>query len=219
MLALEKGTVTDLSGRTFENITAFQYALWAMDWHMWKMLQKYISPEAAALQLQELEEKGTAHGKHFSLSPLIEALDTYVKNFDGWYKASNWTAIETHWCRQVGGTQLLVPAHVAQEYCHPSRPFSPCPDFSADVQFPRSMKTDEGEWFTAVYNGGTLGIKFGFLRYFEALADAAAKVGNVQRVGHDREVLQCLLNTRQQQLLGLKKDLASRIEPMIGLGR
>ena len=37
-LLLQKGNVKDLSGREFYQITAFQYALWALDRHMWEML-------------------------------------------------------------------------------------------------------------------------------------------------------------------------------------
>ena len=63
-LLLSPGTVTDLSGREFKQITAFQYVLWALDWHMWKMLLKYMDTKEAALQFAELEEKGAgAHGK------------------------------------------------------------------------------------------------------------------------------------------------------------
>ena len=79
-LLLHAGTVTDLSGREFKGITAFQYALWAMDWHMWTMIQKYLPEEAQREQFEVLETKGTAHGKHFSLQPLTGALQTYVDN-------------------------------------------------------------------------------------------------------------------------------------------
>lgn len=34
VLALASGNVTDLSERTFTGITGFQYAVWALDWHM-----------------------------------------------------------------------------------------------------------------------------------------------------------------------------------------
>ena len=221
LLVLEKGTVTDLSNRTFKDITAFQYALWARDWHMWEMLLKYLPLETAALQFQELEEKGTEHRKHFSLIPLIEMLDTYAKN-------CSFEKIKTRWIQQVGGAQLRLPAHVINEYCHPSRPFSPCPDFSSDVTLPRSMKINGGEWFTAVLDGGTLGI--GYSGFFVShmsrvrpgcllfLYDPAGPLCT-RDMTIDRDTLQSLLNTRQQQLLGLKDDLASRVEPMIGLGR
>ncbi|MBS0351826.1 MAG: hypothetical protein JSR33_11715 [Proteobacteria bacterium] len=77
-LLLYHGTVTDLSGREFKQITAFQYALWAMDYHMWTMIQKYLPKEAQAEQLQALESKGTAHGHHFSLKELTDALQVYM---------------------------------------------------------------------------------------------------------------------------------------------
>ena len=34
-LVLVPGDVADLSKRTFKAITGFQYAVWALDWHMW----------------------------------------------------------------------------------------------------------------------------------------------------------------------------------------
>ena len=124
-LLLHAGTVTDLSGREFKPITAFQYALWAMDWHMWTMIQKYLPQEAQAQQLQELETKGTAYGNHFSLKGLTGALQTYVDNVE---KVWNYDqrAVD-HWCKVVGGEQKLLPAHVVNEYCRPDRAFEPCP--------------------------------------------------------------------------------------------
>ena len=49
-LALAPGTITDHTERTFNNITGFQYAVWALDWHMWRMIQKYLPKEAAQSQ-------------------------------------------------------------------------------------------------------------------------------------------------------------------------
>jgi len=37
-LFFNRGRVTDCSGREFENISAFEYALWALDKHMWTMM-------------------------------------------------------------------------------------------------------------------------------------------------------------------------------------
>ena len=41
-LVLGKGTCTDQAGRTFKEISGFQYALWALDWHMWDMILAYF---------------------------------------------------------------------------------------------------------------------------------------------------------------------------------
>jgi len=45
VLALFPGNVTDLSGRSFNNITGFQYAVWALDSCMWKMMLRSYLPE------------------------------------------------------------------------------------------------------------------------------------------------------------------------------
>lgn len=207
-LALKKGTVTDLSQREFKHITGFQYAVWALDWHMWKMLLKYMPKEAAALQFVELEEKGTVHGKHFSLSPLIKALNTYVKSYGTWYKASAWDKIKQHWCQEVGGCQLLLPAHVIHEYCHPSRSFVPCPVFNEE-SLPRRMQlSGGGNWFTMEYRGGKLGVTFGILRH--NWSAAAVEEGGFRWwvvCLTDIEALQRLSKMRLQQREKLKADL------------
>jgi hypothetical protein len=41
-ILLKNGTGKDPAGRTFENITAFQYALWALDWYMWEMMLPHM---------------------------------------------------------------------------------------------------------------------------------------------------------------------------------
>lgn len=219
-LLLAAGTVTDLSGRTFKRITAFQYALWALDWHMWKMLLKYLPGEAAAQQCAVLETKGTTHGRHFSLQRLITALQTYIDH-DSW----NVDQREKHWCTVVGSEQRRLPVHVVNEYCHRTRSFDPCPDFEEET-LPRSRKIvvgyvgidDEEEWYTAKYDGSFLGDSFAIVRgdKQDALATWWPEgagwlcqwlvVGNCHEVDH--KALQALSQTRTQQLEGLKAWLA-----------
>jgi len=54
-LLRRKGRIT-YGGLTFESITAFQYAFWALDRHMWTLLLEYLPLEEAARQLRELAE-------------------------------------------------------------------------------------------------------------------------------------------------------------------
>jgi len=42
----------------------------------------------------------------------------YIDNYQRWTGAQ----LQTHWTQQVGGAELLLPAHVVYEYCHPTRP-------------------------------------------------------------------------------------------------
>ena len=184
-LVLFPGNVKDLSGRTFEGITGFQYAVWALDSHMWTMLLKYLPTEEARVQAQAFETGPwvRTHGAHAGpqLQGLIKALKTYIDNYDAWYKKdSSWKIHEQHWQKQVGGAQLLLPAHVINEYCRPDRSFVPCPAFT-EPTLPRTRKIDEGEWFTATYNGGLLGDKFAVLR-LDARCGAGVWRGSVKGV-------------------------------------
>ena len=138
-----KGNVTDLSKREFKDITAFQYAVWALDWHMWKMLLKYMPAASAAEQLAELEARGTAHGKHASWQGLIDAYGRY----ETYRNEKNYSACEAVWVRGIRGSQLLLPAHVVNEYCHETRAFYPLPDFSEIDVLPRSRKCGGVDWY------------------------------------------------------------------------
>ena len=190
-LLLARGTVNDLAGRNFKgvdpeiarlggngvrefrDITALQYSVWALDWHMWKMLLKYLPPEEAKLQALEFETGPwvRTHGVHAGpqLQGLIKALKTYIDNYQPWSADQ----CQTHWCKQVGGAQLLLPSHVINEYCHPKRSFDPCPNFEDEAALPRERKgkvyvnsewKDSDDVLTATSNGGCLGNNFGLVR-------------------------------------------------------
>ena len=53
-------------------------------------------PSLAFVQFAELEDKGTGHGKYFSLVPLIKALNTYSQCCGGWCNAGSWDKMEAH---------------------------------------------------------------------------------------------------------------------------
>ena len=219
-LLLHHGTVTDLAGREFKGITAFQYALWAMDWHMWTMIKKYLPREAQAEQLQTLEAKGTAHGKHFSLQPLTGALQTYVDNAEKVWKYNQ--RAEDHWCKVVGGAQKGLPAHVVNEYCRGDRPFEPCPqEWEAKLPRTREMdvwdstqsKTVKSSWFVAPSSKGGLGLNFAFYRSNGPEGAGRGEWGSCRakcvcaRAFADLKALQSLWKTRTQQLELLASQL------------
>lgn len=186
-LLSHRGDVTDYSGRTFKNITAFQYALWAMDTHMCRMILDAIppSPTGDALradlihQYEELESDGVTYEleglpytnqHHFDFSPLITALQYYADHMDVWYDTQNWAEMQRWWCTVVGLAQRYVPAHVAQEYCHPARSFYPTPKFN-ERELERSLTfhnysngTDMLWWPKAGSSSNVLGVDFGILR-------------------------------------------------------
>ena len=134
-LLLMKGDVTDYSLRHFKNITAFQYALWALDRHMWTMLLKYLPEVKAAEQFSELEEKGTEYGIHYDFASLINALEIYDKKYG--YDAK-YDEVTDCWNQVVGGAQRNVPVHVANEYCYPNRLICTLPSFT-EAHLPRKI--------------------------------------------------------------------------------
>ena len=176
-LALAYGDLTDCSvepktyqPRTWKNITGFQYAVLALDYHMWTMIQKYISTEDASQQIAEIQTKATLTDKEgwkiklgnkdwppIGWTQLIEALDIYVKNYGLWTVEQR----ITNWYQQVGGAQLLLPAHVINEYSHPSRPFYPCPKWpgTGELILPRKGVFD---WINNFSN--KLGSDYGMSR-------------------------------------------------------
>ncbi len=210
-LALVPGDVTDLSKRTFNGITAFQYSVWALDWHMWTMIRKYLPPEEAQRQAQGFETGAwvRSHGVHANLNTLIQAYQTTLDL----YNAEEYDEGNTAWVQQVGGAQLLLPAHVINEYCHPTRPMYPTPNFKDALVLPRSRKIDEGEWFTASYSGGMLGEKFGVGRASSMWATRIASVydGYGCMVSRDRDSVRALTSARTAQ----REELVAELKPRV----
>lgn len=79
------------------------------------------------------------------MGKLIEALDIYIQNYYVW----NADQLRKHWCEQVGGTQLTVPAHIVNEYSHPNRPngFTGCQWGKDESILPR---TGVDSWYASM---------------------------------------------------------------------
>ena len=203
-LALATGDVTDHANRTFRNITGFQYALWALDWHMWKMILKYLPADAASAQAQTIETGSWVkqHGIVANWDILLKELQTYIDNYDPWTAAQS----QEHWTKKVGGAQRLLPIHVLQEYCHPIRRFEPTPSFKEE-EFPRKLDVDISK----------LGSEFGLCRGCDAAGAWAvtravpARPGGARaRSPADRKSLTSLANIRSEQRKELLATLSRR---------
>ncbi len=175
---LHQGRFTDYSGRIFK-CSAYEYAYWAKDTHMCRMLERNMDDATKAEMLarvREIERMGlpyTQHGvayctHHFDLMPLIKALRFYVDNYDAWLAASNWAAMKAAWMN-VGLAQRDVPAHVAQEYCRRDRAFNSRPLLD-EPALPRILTfynwdtTREESWFPLTSANSGLGFDFALMR-------------------------------------------------------
>jgi len=190
-LAELSGDLIDCADRYFEKITGFQYAIWALDFHMWTMLTKYIPKINLCTQAQEsghgmwLKD----YGKHVSWQKLINAYNDYILNYKNWTKEQR----KSHWCQQVGGAQLILPAHVIQEYFRPDRAFYPCPKFN-EAQLPRISLEALAKIIGVdyAYVSGSRHKKGGYMKS----PDPINGVGHPKR---DRTAVKALLNIRLQQ--------------------
>jgi hypothetical protein len=187
-LAFAPGDVIDLSKRRFNGITGFQYAIWALDWHMWKMIREYLPLEAAREQIQKLETASwvAQHGVHCSWQRLLDAMSELEEHVDKDSRTRNRVnrlaserieEIDGSWINVIGGEQRLLPAHVIQEYCHPGRSFAPScptpskrdsvpsqPDFTIDP-FPREMKLYVSDNAKEPLDLSGLGVSFALYRH------------------------------------------------------
>lgn len=212
-LANRKGNLTDCSGRTWKNITAYQYAILALDYHMWNMIKKYLKQEDAFKQIEEITEKAILNENEgwiinsnnfdwpaISWFPLINALQIYVANFNKW----SYEQLVEHWLQLVGGAQLILPSHIINEYSHPTRSFFPCPkweDHSNEVALPRtgvlywrSSQNEEGKYI--------LGNDFAWVR---ASFDTCTKI---QREGKNMALI---FNYAISDNIALRKLMRARI--------
>ena len=234
-----RGDVEDYSGRKFTHISAFQYAVWAGDSHMWKMMLNCLQKACEAGyskwdvirqkllgQFEEVEASGVRYvlnGKevresHFDFGPLIHALKGYSKHIDDWSE----NELKKYWCARVGLAQRLVPAHVAQEYGRSDRSFSPRPLFQ-DTVLPRgltfynSLKMTQEAWWPADSSDNRLGVDFAIYRggaWSEAYG-IHVYLAEKARVPHCSIDLVALTALRKVRLGDDMRDLRKMLNPPI----
>ena len=253
---------TDYSGRTF-TCTAYEYAWWAKDAHMLKMLEKYIKQDEETRQfilervkvIEELITPPSSSGffgpakprgllyttqnsegqtiehceAHFDLSPLMEALRTYISAYNISPKETDadWEALYKSWI-EVGLPQREVPAHIAQEYCHPNRSFddvsqnksllnaSEPSNLKRQLTFYNYKTSAYDSWFTRGTDSSdsSLGSSFAILRGrgHEATAASCANAGGASAWPIDLLAIEAIDEVRTGDL---KESLDNLNRPII----
>ena len=201
-LVLMSGNLIDCANRQFTQITAFQYAAWALDWGMLEMLKKYLPKEAMHKQIAE-SERGAwiqKYGSVVSWQKLINALQGYIDNYN------IWTDLEcrVHWIKNVGSEQLMLPAHIIQEYCRSDK----TQKSAEPVLLSRIDITINKNWFEN-NKGEKLGKDFGRIRGYIGKKDGKCRSIPVKdirfnehwinMIKHDIKLLERLLKVRLQQ--------------------
>jgi len=141
-LLLTPGIFTDYSGRTF-NCTAYEYAYWAKDIRMCRMLEGNMDSETKAFLLERIEsidrvglsyiqhEQEITGSKCFSLEPLKKAYNDFIRSHNAlriqrFYGGG--PAVNNAWIR-VGVAQRELPTHYVREYLSKGQSFDPTSTF------------------------------------------------------------------------------------------
>jgi hypothetical protein len=178
-LLTSPGTFSDYSGRTFY-CTAYEYAYWAKDTHMCRMMEQHMDHATKAELLRrvntieehglQFQQNGTEYRTPYcDLTPLTMALNYYVQGHDQWMKTNNADKIKQAWLN-VGLAQRDLPVHVINEYCRPDRPLQPTPLFKENtlprvVAFLSYPEERAMELFPlAISDSSGLGVNFALLR-------------------------------------------------------
>jgi hypothetical protein len=233
-LMLEKTTFTDCSGRTFSNISAFEYALWALDTrYMVDMMLNCLPQDKTwieiAAKLLDQYNHFDAHGvtytmkdpttqkditineKHFDFSVLINILAIYITDYSS--KGTDWIEQKEYWCTVVGRAQCYLPAYLMQHYCEPYTKFSP-PDAK---QFIRSLRFWNPEiqmymtWSGMIPSAALiLGVDFGIAHHSDGAW--ARRFQGLRVPSHNAEDLMKLCEVRILDYLAIPSRIASLIK-------
>ena len=220
-LIFKRGIVTDCSGRKFESISAFEYALWALDKHMWEAMIACIPQneegrkafEKLIAQYNKVNTDGVTYklnGKtiteqHFDFNnTIIKELQTQVDSINA-PGVKDWSAIDKQWIEGVGSAENLFPMHIVYEYCS-GKPFYPLPKFTSQ---PKSSKqfynwiTGMGEnWFSV---DSKLAVDFAI---YTCSVGARARGGCVGWLaGPDLVAMKALCKVRTEDFIDLKSQL------------
>lgn len=223
-LIFKRGLVTDCSGREFENVSGFEYALWALDKHMWaKMIVCIPRNEEGRkvfarliAQYHKVNKDGVTYRfngetiieKHFDFeNTIIKELQTQADSIRA-PGPKDWKSIDKQWREGVGGAQKQLPMHVVDEYCSNDE-FYPVPKF---ISQPKSSKqfyyliTDKDEnWFST---DSKLAVDFAI---FKASYGAMATPSCCQRPSawraYDLDAMKALCEVRTLDLINLESQL------------
>ncbi|HAT9649720.1 TPA: F-box protein [Legionella pneumophila subsp. pneumophila] len=232
-LLSKRGKVTDCSGRTFENISAFEYMLWALDKHGWTMLLECIpktkNNEELVKELLAQYNKVKNEGVTYTLNGIkiteqhFDFKNTIIKELQDQVDASNvpnpnWDSIDKQWREGVGGAQKLFPMHVVYEYCS-DEPFDPVPKFKSkpksSSQFYNWITNKLESW---VSSDSLLGGEFAIYKAAGEVARAGA-VGSrlLVRASCDLVAMKALYEIRTSDFIVLKSTLENLLKPAVKL--
>jgi hypothetical protein len=226
------GVFTDYSGRTFY-CTAYEYAYWAKDTHMCRMLERHMDEKTKAYLLARIEAMEESSGQgltyqqngkkhhsvHFDLTPLKTAWQAYISGYPAWYARKDWAAMDAA-LMDVAKEQRNVPAHVAQQCRNPDLKLYPLASFNVDREdipkeaLPRDLTIINAitgrhdSWFPLATSNSGLGFDFAVRVWGVGINDRGAE-GHWSMVSDaDLMVVTSLDEARTSDLATSRKNLS-----------
>ncbi|MBI2784952.1 MAG: F-box protein [Legionella longbeachae] len=209
-----QGQVTDLSKRKFPNVSGFEYALWALDEHMWTRMLESLSEDEKGSQIKarlydlliKYKKNGvtyTLHDEtrteqHFDFkNTIIKELQEFVKNGDN-----------KQWINGVGGKQKLLPIHVIEEYSS-SEPFYPIPKFTHQPKSSRQFFNGEtGSYEFWFADDSELGVTFAICKtWWDVNGGCYGGEGYMSQANDDLAALESLYKIRKSGFNNLGEKL------------
>jgi hypothetical protein len=231
-----RSSVTDCSGREFKSISPFEYALWALDKHMWDTMLSCIPKNEkgnevlAQLRLKykalKIDEKAPEEkvetpkikGVTYSLNGTLiteshfNFNQTIIKELQAQANAQdapgdkNWQAINKQWVEGVGGAQRLLPMHVVNEYCA-LRAFYPIPNFTIYSGSSRQFYNDMTDANENWFTRDSkLGIDFGIIKGAVGRRCLAGRAAGWTHV-EDLAAMTALCEVRTNDFINLETQL------------
>ena len=229
-LFCQRTTVTDYSGREFDPISGFEYALWALDKHMWNDILSCLPRDKAGhltdegrvivAELQRQYNRVKNEGVTYKLNGVVKTESHYdfalIKELQKQVTAQDadgdkdWDAIDTQWRDGVGGVQCLLPMHVVDEYCS-NTPFNPLPQFVSRARPARAAREFynwlSNSWEFWFSRDSKLGVKFGIFK-----GDGVARAGEMVMASGataavDLIAITALCETRKSDFIKLEAQL------------
>lgn len=139
-LLLWRGNLTDIAKKTYEDSTVFEYAVKVKDSYFVRkvinFLETYQGKERKEIVADLLEQFDRSFNEErlASVNGFIEASNAWRAAFPN----RTWDERDRHFVQDVGEAQAKFPAHILQEYCHPTRSFDPTPQFN-EAELPESL--------------------------------------------------------------------------------
>lgn len=237
-LLIQKGNVTDLSGRIFHDVSPWQCMLWTLDTRYMGQMMLSCIPEGEAgetirqeliNQYDKMKEgvhytyKGIEHCDSCYDFGIIDTLQDFVdKQVDLTFPEQ-----DALWISSVGQKQREMPAHVMQHYCDPEMKFTETTDFKASrlvrsFQFrDLAAETESTLLFEGTYNPG-LGSQFGLIRSSDSFMPFGDHTEiSAMLVEDDISALRRLCDVRQSDRQQLRTQLGASpiLEPEAPMGK